>query len=34
VYSLLSMSTFLSQQNTQNTVTLGVGTVSDRSDDF
>lgn len=27
VYSLLSMSTFLSQQNTQNTVTLGVGTV-------
>lgn len=27
VYSLLSMSTFMSQQNTQNTVTLGVGTV-------
>jgi len=27
VYSLLSMNTFLSQQNTQNTVTLGVGTV-------
>ena len=27
VYSLLSMSTYLSQQNTQNTVTLGVGTV-------
>ena len=27
VYSLLSMSTFLSQQNTQNTVTLGVGTI-------
>jgi hypothetical protein len=27
IYSLLSMSTFLSQQNTQNTVTLGVGTV-------
>jgi hypothetical protein len=27
VYSLLPMSTFLSQQNTQNTVTLGVGTV-------
>jgi hypothetical protein len=27
LYSLLSMSTFLSQQNTQNTVTLGVGTV-------
>jgi hypothetical protein len=27
VYSLLSMSAFLSQQNTQNTVTLGVGTV-------
>lgn len=27
VYSLLTMSTFLSQQNTQNTVTLGVGTV-------
>jgi hypothetical protein len=27
VYSLLNMSTFLSQQNTQNTVTLGVGTV-------
>ncbi len=27
VYSLLTMSTFMSQQNTQNTVTLGVGTV-------
>jgi hypothetical protein len=27
VYDLLSMSTYLSQQNTQNTVTLGVGTV-------
>jgi len=27
IYQLLSMSTFLSQQNTQNTVTLGVGTV-------
>jgi hypothetical protein len=27
VYDLLSMSTFMSQQNTQNTVTLGVGTV-------
>ena len=27
VYSLLSMSTFMSQQNTQNTVTLGIGTV-------
>jgi len=27
IYSLLSMNTFLSQQNTQNTVTLGVGTV-------
>lgn len=27
VYSLLSMNTFLSQQNTQNTVTLGIGTV-------
>ncbi len=27
IYSLLNMSTFLSQQNTQNTVTLGVGTV-------
>jgi len=27
IYDLLSMSTFLSQQNTQNTVTLGVGTV-------
>jgi hypothetical protein len=27
VYSLLSMNTYLSQQNTQNTVTLGVGTV-------
>ena len=27
LYSLLSMSTFMSQQNTQNTVTLGVGTV-------
>jgi Carboxypeptidase regulatory-like domain/TonB dependent receptor len=27
VYSLLSMSTFMSQQNTQNTVTLGLGTV-------
>jgi hypothetical protein len=27
LYSLLSMNTFLSQQNTQNTVTLGVGTV-------
>jgi hypothetical protein len=27
IYSLLSMSTFMSQQNTQNTVTLGVGTV-------
>jgi len=27
VYDLLSMSTFLSQQNTQNTVTLGLGTI-------
>jgi hypothetical protein len=27
VYDLLNMSTYLSQQNTQNTVTLGVGTV-------
>ena len=27
IYSLLSMNAFLSQQNTQNTVTLGVGTV-------
>ncbi len=27
VYDLLSMSTFMSQQNTQNTVTLGLGTV-------
>lgn len=27
IYQLLSMSTFLSQQNTQNTVTLGIGTV-------
>lgn len=27
IYSLLSMSTFMSQQNTQNTVTLGFGTV-------
>ena len=27
IYSLLSMSTYMSQQNTQNTVTLGVGTV-------
>ncbi len=27
VYSLLSMNAFLSQQNTQNTVTLGLGTV-------
>jgi len=27
IYSLLSMNSFLSQQNTQNTVTLGVGTV-------
>jgi Carboxypeptidase regulatory-like domain/TonB dependent receptor len=27
MYSLLTMSTFMSQQNTQNTVTLGVGTV-------
>jgi Carboxypeptidase regulatory-like domain/TonB dependent receptor-like, beta-barrel len=27
IYSLLNMSTFMSQQNTQNTVTLGVGTV-------
>ncbi|HEY6945067.1 MAG TPA: TonB-dependent receptor [Candidatus Acidoferrum sp.] len=27
VYSLLTMSTFMSQQNTQNTVTLGIGTV-------
>jgi len=27
VYSLLTLSTFMSQQNTQNTVTLGVGTV-------
>jgi outer membrane receptor protein involved in Fe transport len=27
VYSLLSMSTFMSQQNTQNTVTLGLGTI-------
>jgi len=27
IYSLLSMNTFLSQQNTQNTVTLGLGTV-------
>src|SRR6266699_6260547 len=28
IYSLLSMNAFLSQQNTQNTVTLGVGTVT------
>src|SRR5207253_8963967 len=27
IYSLLSMNAFLSQQNTQNTVTLGLGTV-------
>jgi len=27
IYSLLSMNTYMSQQNTQNTVTLGVGTV-------
>jgi hypothetical protein len=27
IYSLLSMNAFLSQQNTQNTVTLGVGTI-------
>jgi hypothetical protein len=27
VYDLLSMSTYLSQQNTQNTVTLGLGTI-------
>jgi hypothetical protein len=27
IYSLLSMNAFLSQQNTQNTVTLGIGTV-------
>jgi hypothetical protein len=27
IYSLLTMSTFMSQQNTQNTVTLGIGTV-------
>ena len=27
IYSLLSMNTFMSQQNTQNTVTLGVGTI-------
>ncbi|MBZ5527285.1 MAG: TonB-dependent receptor [Acidobacteriia bacterium] len=27
IYSLLSMNTFMSQQNTQNTVTLGLGTV-------
>jgi carboxypeptidase family protein/TonB-dependent receptor-like protein len=27
IYDLLNMSTFLSQQNTQNTVTLGIGTV-------
>jgi hypothetical protein len=32
IYSLLSMNTFLSQQNTQNTVTLGVGTVPTGAD--